>query len=223
MPEEQRKPSRIEMLLMDERCMAVMCIFVVASSLVSLIICFREGDSFSTFALLVKVLTAASMYLSFHYFKWDVAKGLMGGVLFCLLYQEAYVVFVRLWGEQNFDTYLVAGIHGSLYLAGAGMNFVMTAIMTVNHFFLSYASHGSRKHIILSQITIVFKFLVYFLLVVANSRLNIPQSMRWNNSLQYLTDRALLLLLVGLEAQFNSFNITRQELLAKKRERRRNG
>ena len=108
----------------------------------------------------------------------------MGGVLFCLLYQEAYVVFVRLWGEQNFDTYLVAGIHGSLYLAGAGMNFVMTAIMTVNHFFLSYASHGSRKHIILSQITIVFKFLVYFLLVVANSRLNIPQSMRWNNSLQ---------------------------------------
>lgn len=222
MPEESRKPSRIERILMDERFMAVTCVFVVVSSLVSLAVSFREGDSFGSFQLLVKALTAAGMYLAFHYFKWDVTKGLMGGVLFCLLYQEAYVVFVRLWGEQNFDTYLTAGIEGSLYLAGAGMNFVMTAIITINHFFLTYTSHGNRKNMILSQIAIVFKFLVYFLLVLSNSRLSISQAMKWNNSLQYLTDRALLLLLIGIEAQFNSFNAMRQELRKEKRERRQN-
>jgi hypothetical protein len=63
---------------------------------------------------------------------------------------------------------------------------------------------------------------VYFLLVLSNSRLSISQAMRWNNSLQYLTDRALLLLLIGIEAQFNSFNAMRQELLKEKRERRQN-
>lgn len=218
MSEGEKKTGRIEKILMDERFMAVVCVFVVASSLFSLFFSFREGDSFGAFGLLIKAVTAAGMYLAFHYFKWDVAKGLMGGVLFCLMYQEAYVVFVKLWGEQNFDIYLTAGIEGSLYLAGAGMNFVMTVVITINHFLITYATHGSPKNMILSQITILFKFMVYFLLVFANRRLTISQAMQWNNSLQYLTDRALLLLLVGIEAQFNSFNIMRQDLLKAKRE-----
>ncbi len=220
MSDRKVKVGRIEKILMDERFMTITCVFVVLSSLLSLFFSFREWDSFSVFGLLVKAVTAAGMYLAFHYFKWDVAKGLMGGVLFCLMYQEAYVVFVRLWGEQNFDTYLTAGIEGSLYLAGASMNFVMTVIITVNHFMINYATQGSPKNMILSQISILFKFLVYILLVFANRRLTIFQAMQWNNSLQYLTDRALLLLLVGIEAQFNSFNIMRQDLLKAKRERR---
>ncbi len=64
-----------------------------------------------------------------------VAKGLMGGVLFCLMYQEAHLALAVLWGEQNFDTYLMAGVFGSVYLAAAGMSFLMTVIITVNHFF----------------------------------------------------------------------------------------
>ena len=222
MPEGERKTGRIEKILMAERFMAVTCIFVVASSLFSLFFSFREGDSFGAFGLLIKAVTAAGMYLAFHYFKWDVAKGLMGGVLFCLMYQEAYVVFVRLWGEQNFDVYLTAGIEGSLYLAGAGMNFVMTVIITINHFLITYATHGNPKNMILSQIAMVFKFLVLILLVFSNGKLAISQTMQWNNFLQYLTDQVLLLLLIGTDAQFNSFNIVRQDLLKEKRERRRN-
>ena len=38
--------------------------------------------------------------------------------------------------------------------------------------------------------------------------------------MQYLTDIALLLLLVSVEAQFDSFNALRQELLQQKREGR---
>lgn len=220
MPEGERKVSRIEKILMDERFMAVTCFFVVASSLISLFFTFREGDSFGAFALLIKAVTAAGMFLAFHFFKWDVAKGLMGGVLFCLMYQEAYQVFVTLWGEKNYDVYLTAGIEGSLFLAGAGMNFVMTVVITINHFMLSYATHGSEKNVILAQIAIIFKFLVYLLLVYANRKLTISQAMQWNNSLQFLTDRALLVLLIGMEALLNSFNTMRQDLLRSKRERR---
>ena len=43
--------------------------------------------------------------------------------------------------------------------------------------------------------------------------------MLWKNALQYLTDIAVLLLLVSVESQFDSFNVLRQELLKAKRER----
>ena len=221
MPEGIRKTNRIEKILMDERFMAVTCVFVVVFTLASLVVSFREGDSLGVFGLLVKAMTAAGMYLAFHSFKWDLAGGLMGGMLFCLMYQEASVVLVRLWGEQNFDIYLTAGIEGSLYLAGASMNFVMTVIIAINHFLLSYATHGSQKNIILSRIAIIFKFLVYLFLVFTNRGLPISLAMRWNNFMQYLTDQALLLLLIGIEAQLNSFRIIRQDLLREKRERGR--
>ena len=97
----------------------------------------------------------------------------------------------------------------------------MTIIITINHFFINYASHGNPKDVILNRIAIVFKFGVYLLLFAANSRLDFPASILWMNALQYLTDIALLLLLVSVESQFDSFKLLRQELLQQKREGRK--
>lgn len=120
----------------------------------------------------------------------------MGGVLFCLMYQEAHLVLARLWGEQNFDSYLVAGVQGSIYLAAAGMTFLMTVIITVNHFFINYSTHGNPKNVILNRIAIAFKYAVYVLLLAENSRLGFAASILWRNALQYLHDGSVLLLLV---------------------------
>ena len=210
-----------ESIFLKEYFMAAACAAVVITGLVSLYFCAREQDSFAVFEVLTKLVTASAMYLAFKFFKWDVAKGLTGGVLFCLMYQEAYLVLVRLWGEQNFDTYLVAGVQGSLYLAAAGMAFLMTVIITINHFFISYTTHGNPKNVILNRIAIIFKFAVYLLLLASNSQLGFAPGILWRNALGYLTDSALLLLLVSVESQFDSFNILRQELLAQKRERRK--
>ena len=76
-----------ESFFLSERFMAVTCIIVLVIGLVSLYFCLREGESFELFELLTKLVTTAAMYLAFKYYKWDVAKGLMGGVLFCLMYQ----------------------------------------------------------------------------------------------------------------------------------------
>ena len=122
------------------------------------------------------------MYLAFRFYKWDVAKGLTGGVLFCLMYQEAHLVLARLWSEQDFDTYLVAGVQGSLYLAAAGMAFLMTVIITVNHFFINYASRGNPKNVILNRIAVLFKLAVYLLLLAANSRLGFSAAVLWRNA-----------------------------------------
>lgn len=219
---KEKKPSG-ESIFLNERFMAAACAAVVITSLVSMFLCVREGDSFLVFEVLTKLVTAFAMYLAFKFFKWDVAKGLMGGVLFCLMYQEAHFVLNVLWAEENFDVYLVAGVQGSLYLAAAGMAFLMTVIITINHFFINYASHGNPKNVILNRMAILFKFIVYVLLFLSNSQLGFAPVLLWKNALQYLTDSAALLLLVCVESQFDSFNALRQELRRQKRERGQKG
>ena len=222
MPDEHvTETKQRDSIFLKERFMAAVCIFVVAAGLVSVGLSIRERDSFSVFQGLVKLVTAAAMYLAFRFFKWDVAKGLMGGVLFCLMYQEAHLVMDRLWGEQDFDVYLVAGVQGSLYLAAAGMSFLMTVIITVSHFFINYTSHGNLKDVIFNRIAVIFKFAVYLLLFASNNMLGFPSAILLKNAVQYLSDIALLLLLVCLESQFDSFNAIRQELKKDKRERRK--
>lgn len=219
---KEKKPSG-ESIFLNERFMAAACAAVVITSLVSMFLCVREGDSFLVFEVLTKLVTAFAMYLAFKFFKWDVAKGLMGGVLFCLMYQEAHFVLNVLWAEENFDVYLVAGVQGSLYMAAAGMAFLMTVIITINHFFINYASHGNPKNVILNRMAILFKFIVYVLLFLSNSQLGFAPVLLWKNALQYLTDSAALLLLVCVESQFDSFNALRQELRRQKRERGQKG
>ena len=219
---KEKKPSG-ESIFLNERFMAAACAAVVITSLVSMFLCVREGDSFLVFEVLTKLVTAFAMYLAFKFFKWDVAKGLMGGVLFCLMYQEAHFVLNVLWAEENFDVYLVAGVQGSLYMAAAGMAFLMTVIITINHFFIDYASHGNPKNVILNRMAILFKFIVYVLLFLSNSQLSFAPVLLWKNALQYLTDSAALLLLVCVESQFDSFNALRQELRRQKRERGQKG
>ena len=222
MPEDhQETVQKQESIFLNEHLMALACAMVTLTSLVSMFFCFTQKDSFAVFEVLTKLVTALAMFLSFRFYKWDVAKGLMGGVLFCLMYQEAHLVIARLWGEQDFDTYLVAGVQGSLYLAAAGMAFLMTVIITINHFFINYASHGNPKDVIFNRIAILFKLAVYLLLFAANSRLGFPSAVLWRNAMQSLTDIFLLLLLVTLESHFDSFNIIRWDLLKLKREGRK--
>ena len=211
------KENSLENVFLSERFMGIVCAFMVAAGLVSLVFCLKERDSFETFALLVKQSTATAMFLTFHSLKWDAAKGLLGGVLFCLMYQEAHLALGNLWQEGNFDTYLVAGVQGSLFLAGAGMNLLMTVIITLNHFFINYSTRGNPKNVILNRIALVFKFAVCILLVTANSTLGFNTDLRWDHSIQYLSDIALLLLVACLEAQFDSFNALRHELRQQKR------
>ena len=211
--------KRLEKAFLSERFMAAVCIIMAAAGAASLVFCFMEQDAFEIFALLVKLVTAANMFLAFRSFKWDAAKGLMGGVLFCLMYQDAHLALAGLWSEQNFDAYLASGVQGSLFLAGAGMNLMMTVIITANHFFINYSTRGNPKNVILNRIALVFKLAVCILLMVTNSMLGFSSILRWTHSVQYLMDIALLVLVACLEAQFDSFNALRRELKQMKREK----
>ena len=129
--------KRKESFFLKESFMAVVCALTVAIGLVFLFLCISDRDYFGMFEIVVKLTTAVSMFIAFRYYKWDVAKGLMGGVLFCLMYQDAYLALAQLWSEQDFNVYLMAGVQGSVYLAAAGMSCLMTVIITLNHFFIN--------------------------------------------------------------------------------------
>lgn len=212
------KEKKRESIFLSERLMSAVCAFISAAGLISLIF-FRSGmDPFEIFGLLVKLVTSVTIYFAFRSYKWDVAKGLLGGVLFSLLYHEAYLVLVKLW-SQDFDTYLVAGVWGSLYLAAAGMALWMTVIITIDHFIVNYTLKSNPKNLILNRIAIIFKFVTYILLLTANVRLGLSSLLMWRNILEYLTDIAILLLVIMMESQFDTFKKLRQELLAEKRKR----
>ena len=208
-----------ESIFLNEYLMHSECIFVAGTSFVSIGIIRAQGDAFGMFEVLVKLFTVMLMYVAYKRYSWDVTKGLMGGVLFCIMYQEAHMVLSQLWGQEDFDTYLVVGVQGSIYLAAAGMSFLMTIIITINHFLINYARHGNPENVILNRMAISFKFVVYLLLLISNSMLGFSRLILWKNALQYITDMAIFLLLVSIESQFDSFKLLRQELLAAKRER----
>ncbi len=209
-----------ESIFLNEKFMMATCLFAAITSLIAFILMLSRNDYFARFEVLVKLMIVTALYLSFRHYNWDVAKGLMGGVLFCLMYREAYLVLGNLWAEEDFDTYLVVGVQGSIYLASAGMSFLMTIIITINHFIINYAKHGNPGNVILNRMAILFKLVVYVILIVTNSVLGFSPILLWENSLLYLSDMAVLLLLVCIESQFDSFKILRQELMQAKWERR---
>ncbi len=214
MPEENKtKIKKLESIFLNEHFMAAVCAFIAAAGLISLIFFRSQMDAFEKFGLLVKLAASVTIYFAFRHYKWDVVKGLLGGVLFCLMYHEAYLVLGELWSE-DFDIYLVAGVHGSIYLAAAGMSLWMTIIITLNHFIVNYNIRSNPKNVILNRIAIIFKFAAYILLLAANRRLGLSSALMWENILEHLTDIAIVLLIILIESQFESFKILRQELLA---------
>ncbi|MCR5405042.1 MAG: hypothetical protein K6E91_14670 [Butyrivibrio sp.] len=217
--EKKNIEKKRESIFLNEHFMEGTCAFAVITGLISIVFFRIEWDYFSVFELVIKLVTTAAMLFAFKSYDWDVAKGLMGGVLFCIMYQEAYLVLARLWGEQDFDTYLVVGVQGSLYLAAAGMSLLLTIIIAINHFIINYASSGNPENVIFNRLAIIFKFAVYLLLLLTNSKLGLSSALIWKNGLQYLTDMAIFLLFVSIESQFDLFKVLRKELLREKRKR----
>ena len=93
----------------------------------------------------------------------------------------------------------------------------MTIIITINHFIVNYALQSNPKNVILNRIAIMIKFAAYALLLASNSKLGLTSSMMWKNVSEYLADIAILLLVILIESQFDSFKKLRQELLASRR------
>ncbi|MBQ6483359.1 MAG: hypothetical protein IJI45_19820 [Anaerolineaceae bacterium] len=222
MPKNNDKEvSSRESIFLNEHFMAVECGIIAAAGLISLLF-FRDGmDSYGFFALLAKLVTAVAMYFAFRSYKWDMAKGLMGGVLFSLMFDEFYQVFVTLWGNENFDQYITVGIPGSLFLSAACMSFLMTVLITINHFILNYASEGNPKNLILNRIAILFKLGAYALFLGTSVSIEFTSAARWVNVLRCLMGIVIIVLLVSVESQFDSFKVIRQELLGKELKKER--
>ena len=208
-----------ESIFLNEYLMTIASAFAIGASFFALILSWRMKDGFTLFIVIAKVITIFAMYYAYRHYRWDVAKGLMGGILFCLMFQEGNLVLERLWGQEDFDTYLVAGVQGSIYLAAAGMAFMLTVIITINHFFINYAKKGNPENVIFNQMAISIKLFIYLVLIITNSMLSFDRIIRWENALQYVTDIAILLLIVCIESQIDSLKVLRQELIEQKKAR----
>ena len=59
-------------------------------------------------------------------------------------------------------------------------------------------------------------------IIILRLWLGLSASGMWANALTYLTDMAILIMLICIESQLDSFKLLRHELLKEKRERKNN-
>lgn len=210
-------------IFLNENLMKAASIVSVFFGLVSLILLIitHEITLLILFEKIVKIVTTIILFWAFSRFHWDIMRGMMGGVLFCLLYQESILVLGSLWGGTvDFDAYLIMGVQGSLYLAAETMSFMMTIIITINHFIINYSNFGNLANVIFNQMTIIFKIILYLSLIIINRFLDLPSHLQINSGLEYVADLAIVIILICIESQLDSFKTLRRELLQEKRNKR---
>lgn len=210
----------IEKSFLNEKYMFCAAIASVICGIISIILSALTKDLalLMIFEKLVKIVITILTLWSFSRFHWDTMKGMMGGILFALLYQESFLVLGKLWGEtSDFDAYLIMGVQGSLFLAAQSMSFLMTIIIAINHFIIDYSRVGNYSNVIFNQISIVFKILLYISLMIINCFLDLPKLAQITAGVEYIGDLCIVIMIICIETQLDSFKTIRQELLQEKR------
>lgn len=205
--------------------MITVSVLSVIFNLISLAVLGLYGhlDLMGVFEKIVKIIMTLLTLWTFQSLRWDAMKGMLGGILFSLLYQEAILVLGGLWGEtSDFDYYLIMGVQGSLYLAAQTTSFMMTVIIILNHFVIDYSHWGNYANLIFNRISIIFKIILYVSLMIINGTLDLPVFLQVNAGLEYAADLAMIIVVICIETQLDSFRSLRHELLEEKRKAGKN-
>lgn len=208
-----------EIHFLDEGLMKKVSVISAICGLISLVTTFlsHNVELLFVFEISVKIIITLFTLWSFSKFHWNFMQGMMGALLFALLYQESFVVLGKLWGQAtDFDAYLIMGVQGSLYLAAQSMSFLMTIIIIINHFIIDYSRVGNYGNVVFNQLSIIFKIFLYVFLLVINMFLNQSTYTQVNSGIGYLQDLCIVILIVFIETQLDSFKAIKQDLLKDK-------
>lgn len=217
------KSINVEGLFLNEILMKQVAILSALCGVLSLGVgyYFDNIEPLFLFEEIMKVTLTLLTLWSFSKFRWNILQGMMGSLLFALLYQESFLVLGKLWGEtSDFDAFLIMGVQGSLYLAAQSMSFLMTAIIIVNHFIIDYSRIGNFGNVVFNQMSIIFKILLYIFLMAINMFLSKPRIELINAGLGYLQDLCIVILIVFVETQLDNFKSIKNDLLNDKKIRR---
>lgn len=214
------KKFNLEEKFLDERLMIKISVLSIIFGLISFILLAvtHNLELLLAFEKIIKITIIIFILWTFSNFHWDFTQGMMGALLFSLLYEEAFLVLGKLWGEtSDFDAFLIMGVQGSLYLAAQSMSFLMTIIIILNHFVINYSRIGNYRNVIFNQISIVFKIALYVFLMIINRFLDLPLLIQINFGFEYLSDLCIIILIICIETQLNNFKTLKLELMNKKK------
>ena len=214
------KKINFEDIFLDEKLMRNISFLSIICGIISIVTLSVNNNLtlLLAFEKLVKIALTIFTLWTFSNFHWNFMQGMMGALLFSLLYQESFLVLGKLWGEtSDFDTFLIMGVQGSLYLAAESMSFLMTIIITINHFIIDYSHIGNYGNVIFNQISILFKISLYIFLIVINVFLSQPLPVQANSIFEHLSDLCIVILIICIETQLDNFKSLRQELAQSKK------
>lgn len=209
-------------IFINERTMTIVSVVsaVCAVASLALMTAIHTLTLMDLFERSVKLMVTLLALWSFFRYRWDMMKGLLGSLLFSILYQEANVVLGQLWGATaDFDTYLIMGVEGSLFLAAQTMSLMMTVIITANHYIIAYSPKRNERNLTFNKLSILFKICLYLSLTVIDFFLDLPVSTQINTALQYAADFCMVIMLVCIETQLESFQQLQQEVMLQKKQK----
>ena len=211
-------------IFLNEKIMQGASAVTVLGGTISLIILFMVKDITLLFLFegIIKIGITLALYWAFSHYQWDFMRGMMGGLLFALMYEEGFNVLGNLWSGKNVATqYLIMGVQGSLYVAAESMSFLMTIIIILNHFVMNYGHKNNWKNVAFNQISILYKIFLYIALAVINIFLELPRYVQITAVIGYVVDVAIIVTVICIESQLEDLKILRQELLKEKKEAER--
>ena len=214
------KKINLEERFLDEKFMKNISLLSIICGVISLVIlgATQNLELIVFFEKIVKIAVTVFTLWAFSNFHWDFMQGMMGALLFSLLYQESFLVLGQLWGEtSDFDTFLIMGVQGILYLAAESMSFLMTIIIIINHFIIDYSHIGNYGNVIFNQLSILFKIFLYIFLIIINVFLKHPPIIQVNSVFEYMSDLCIVVLIICIETQLDNFKSIRQDLLKSKK------
>lgn len=208
-------------LFINERTMTAVSVTSALCGILSMILmmAFHTLSLMSLFEGSVKLLVTLLALWSFFRYHWDMMKGLLGSLLFSILYEEANVVLGHLWGATaDFDTYLIMGVEGSLFLAAQTMSLMMTIVITANHYIIAYSLNRNERNLVFNKLSILFKITLYISLILINFFLDLPLYTQINEGLKYSADLCMVIILVCIETQLDSFEKVKQDVKQAKKQ-----
>lgn len=212
--------NSIKNLFLNEKFMKIASGIPIIGGIASILLLFFYKDItlLVLFEKIIKLGLTFALYWAFSHYHWDVMRGLMGGLLFSLMYGESFLVLGSLWGDSSYaNTYLIMGVQGSLYVAAESMSFLMTIIITLNHFVMNYGKKNTWRSVIFNQIAIIFKILLFIALGIINIFLELPRHIIVNEGIEYLIDLCIIFTLICIESQLEDLKMIRRELLDEKK------
>lgn len=161
--------SSIKRFFFDKKTYSICMIAEIILICINLVCDKASGtlDMFTMFEIVLRTMLIVGLYRAYRHENMYIMSGIVGGLLFCILYREANHVLGGLL-TLSVDKFIMMGYKGSLYLCISMTILFLECVMVYNHFSISlYHINGITK-LAVNEISTCLLFIMLAVQIFSN-------------------------------------------------------